>query len=266
MTLDIYQVDAFADQVFKGNPAVVCPLENWLSDEMMQKIASEHAASETAFFVKEDKNNHYHIRWFSPKKEVELCGHATLAAAYIIFNFIDTSLSHIIFNAIGGELEVIKNDDALSLILPAHMPTVDDEYHTLFNATIGEEPLRVFKGLDYILVYDNEEVIKNIKPRFDALKSLDLRGICITAKGTDHDFVYRFFAPKLGVDEDFITGSACTSLAPLWAKMLQKDKLSSAQLSQRGNTIICELIDQEQRVSITGKASLFLKGEIYLPA
>ncbi len=266
MTLDIYQVDAFADEVFKGNPAVVCPLKKWLSDELMQKIASENSVSETAFFVRQEQSNHYDIRWFSPKEEVELCGHATLAAAYIIFNFIDTSLQNIIFHSIGGNLEVIREEDGdLSLILNALMPTTDDEYHTLFNATIGEEPLRVFKGLDYILVYDNEEIIRKITPRFDALKSIDLRGICITAKGNEHDFVYRFFAPKLGVNEDFITGSACVSLAPLWAKMLKKDKLSSAQLSQRGNTIICELIDDEKRVSITGKASLFQKGEIYLP-
>ncbi len=266
MTLDIYQVDAFADEVFKGNPAVVCPLKDWLPDEMMQKIASENGVSESAFFVKKEQSDHYHIRWFSSKGEVELCGHATLASAYVIFNFIDTSLKMITFESMGGVLEVIKQDENnLTLILNALMPTIDDEYHTLFNATIGEEPLRVFKGLDYILVYDNEEIIRKITPRFDALKSLDLRGICITAKGNDHDFVYRFFAPKLGVNEDFITGSACVSLAPLWAKMLKKDKLSSAQLSKRGNTIICELIDDDKRVAITGKASLFQKGEIYLP-
>jgi len=264
VTLDIYQVDAFADKVFKGNPAIVCPLDQWLDDLTMQNIASENNASETAFFVKE--NEGYKIRWFSPAKEVELCGHATLASAYVIFNFIEPSIDKIIFDSKGGEIEVQKNGDLLSLILQAKMPVADDEYHTLFNATIGEEPLKVLKGLDYILIYENEETIKNIKPRFDALKSLDLRGICITARGNEKDFVFRFFAPKLGVDEDFITGSAYSSLAPFWSKVLDKEEMTSKQLSKRGSDITCKLLQDGEKVSITGKASLFLKGEIYLPS
>ncbi len=263
MTLDIYQIDAFADQVFKGNPAIVCPLNKWLDDSIMQKIASENNASETAFFVKE--NSRYNIRWFSPTKEVELCGHATLASAYVIFNFLEPAIDRVVFDSITGEIEVQKNGEFLSLTLKAKMPVADDEYHTLFNATIGEEPLKVLKGLDYILIYENEEIIKNIKPRFDALKSLDLRGICISAKGDEKDFVFRFFAPKLGVNEDFITGSAYASLAPFWSKVLNKEILTSKQLSQRGSDITCKLLEDGEKVSITGKASLYFKGEIYLP-
>ena len=263
MKLQVYHVDAFADEIFKGNPARVCPLENWLDDETMQNIASEYNVSETAFFVKEEEG--YRIRWFSPKKEVELCGHATLAAAFVLFNYIDLQATEIVFHSMGGDLRVTKEDHTLSLIVDAHMPVQDNAYLTLFNATIGEEPIQVFKGLDYILIYDKEETIRNIKPRFDALKSIDLRGICITAKGDEKDFVYRFFAPKLGINEDYITGSACTSLAPFWGKILQKKELTSAQLSQRGSDINCTLINNDEQVAISGKAVLFSKGEIYLP-
>lgn len=262
MTLQVYHIDAFADKVFKGNPARVCPLKEWLDEETMQQIASEYNVSETAFFVKE--GNEYHIRWFSPKKEVELCGHATLASAYVIFKYMDTSANKLTFQSKGGTLEVAKEGDHLSLILEAKMPQRDIEYITLFNATIGEEPLQVYKGLDYILIYENEETIRNIKPRFDALKSIDLRGICITAKGDEKDFVYRFFAPKLGINEDYITGSACTSLAPLWAEILGKKELHSAQLSERGSDIKCALINDDTQVAISGTCVLFSKGEIYL--
>ncbi len=264
MTLNIYHVDAFAKEVFKGNPAVVCPLDEWLDDELMQQIASENNMSETAFFVK--KENSYHIRWFSPASEVELCGHATLASAFIIFNYLGDSSSQLHFLHQNGELIVKKAEaGALTLIMKAKMPAPDSEYLTLFNATIGEEPIQVLKGLDYILIYENEEIIRNIKPRFDALKSIDLRGICITSRGNKQDFVYRFFAPKLGINEDFITGSACKSLAPFWAKVLNKNRLHSAQLSHRGSEIICELSEDETKVAITGHCVLYMKGEIYLP-
>ncbi len=264
MTQRIYHVDAFAEEIFKGNPAVVCPLESWLSDEMMQKIAAENNLTETAFFVKE--GDHYRIRWFSPKKEVDLCGHATLASAFVLFNYLGETGDEITFIYNKGELGVKKaENDALTLILPARMPTPDSEYLTLFNATIGEEPIQVLRGLDYILIYEKEETIRNIKPRFDALKSIDLRGICITPRGDEKDFVYRFFAPKLGIDEDFITGSACKSLAPFWSKVLDKKRLTSAQLSPRGSDIECTLIEEDTKVAITGHAVLYMQGEIYLP-
>jgi len=263
VTLQVYHVDAFADEIFKGNPARVCPLDEWLNDRTMQNIASEYNVSETAFFVQEETG--YRIRWFSPKKEVELCGHATIAAAFVLFNYVDESLQEVTFHSIGGDLKVTRGENTLTLVIEALMPVQDSEYLTLFNATIGEEPIQVYKGLDYILIYDKEETIRNIKPRFDALKSIDLRGICITAKGDEKDFVYRFFAPKLGIDEDYITGSACTSLAPLWGKILQKKALASKQLSQRGSNINCTLINDDQQVAISGNAVLFSKGEIYLP-
>ena len=264
MTLQVYHIDAFADEVFKGNPAIVIPLEAWLDDETMQKIATENNLSETAFFVQEEDG--YHIRWFSPQKEVDLCGHATLASAFVIFNYLGDKRDKLTFHSKGGELQVKKaGDDTLTLILDAKMPVTDSEYLTLFNATIGEEPIQVFKGLDYILIYPDEATIRRIKPRFDALKSIDLRGICITARGDEKDFVYRFFAPKLGVDEDFITGSVCKSLVPIWAKALQKTHLESTQLSARGSDISCDFIEEETKVAVTGKAILYLKGEIYLP-
>ena len=264
MTLSIYHVDAFADTVFKGNPAVVCPLETWLEDDTMQKIATENNVSETAFFVKEGDD--YRIRWFAPKGEVDLCGHATLASAFVLFNYLDEGRESIDFRYKKGTLTVKKAaNGALTLILDAKMPTPDSEYLTLFNATIGEEPIQVLRGLDYILIYENEEIIRNIKPRFDALKSIDLRGICITARGDDKDFVYRFFAPKLGINEDFITGSACKSLVPFWSKVLDKKELKSAQLSPRGSDIECTLLEEENRVAITGHAVLYMRGEIYLP-
>ena len=264
MRLQVYHIDAFAERVFKGNPAIVCPLESWLDESVMQQIAAENNMSETAFFVKEAEG--YRIRWFSPLREVELCGHATLASAFVIFNYLGEKQDEIRFLSRGGELRVTKaSDGALTLILDAKMPVPDTEHFSLFNATIGEEPIQVLRGLDYILIYDSEETIRNIKPRFDTLKSIDLRGICITARGEEKDFVYRFFAPKLGVDEDFITGSACKSLAPFWAKVLGKNRLESAQLSPRGSDISCELIEDETKVAITGKATLYMKGEIYLP-
>ncbi len=264
VTLPVYHVDAFADEVFKGNPAIVVPLQEWIAEETMQQIATENNLSETAFFVRE--GNHYRIRWFSPRKEVELCGHATLASAFVIFNYLGDNRDALTFHSTGGDLQVKRvGDDILTLILDAKMPVVDSEYLTLFNATIGEEPIQVYKGLDYILIYPDEATIRRIKPRFDALRSIDLRGICITARGDEKDFVYRFFAPKLGVDEDFITGSACKSLVPIWAKALNKTHLESAQLSPRGSNISCDLIDEGTRVAVTGKAVLYLKGEIYLP-
>jgi PhzF family phenazine biosynthesis protein len=261
---DVYHVDAFADEVFKGNPAVICPLEKWLDDDTMQRIAAENNVSETAFFVK--TGDLYHIRWFAPKSEVELCGHATLASAFVIFNYLGETRDEITFAYKEGELIVKKADKgALTLILDAKMPTPDSEYLTLFNATIGEEPIQVLRGLDYILIYESEEVIKKIKPRFDALRSIDLRGICITARGNEKDFVYRFFAPKLGINEDFITGSACKSLAPFWAKVLDKKVLKSTQLSPRGSDIECALMEEDTKVAVTGYAVLYMKGEIYLP-
>jgi PhzF family phenazine biosynthesis protein len=263
VTLQVYHIDAFADEVFKGNPAIVIPLQTWLDDETMQHIATENNLSETAFFVQEGED--FHIRWFSPKKEVDLCGHATLASAFVIFNYLGDTRSELLFRYKGGELRVKRKEDGLTLILDAKMPVLDSEYRTLFNATIGEEPIQVYKGLDYILIYPDEATIRKIKPRFDALKSIDLRGICITARGDEKDFVYRFFAPKLGVDEDFITGSVCKSLVPLWSKVLNKSSLESAQLSERGSAISCEFIEDETKVAVTGKAVLYLKGEIYLP-
>jgi predicted PhzF superfamily epimerase YddE/YHI9 len=187
-------------------------------------------------------------------------------SVYGNFHPLGDEREELLFHAKGGELRVKRaDDDMLTLILDAKMPVLDSEYRTLFNATIGEEPIQVYRGLDYILIYPDEATIRKIKPRFDALKSIDLRGICITARGDEKDFVYRFFAPKLGVDEDFITGSVCKSLVPIWSKALNKSSLESAQLSKRGSAINCEFIEDETKVAVTGKAVLYLKGEIYLP-
>ena len=259
MRLDIYHVDTFTSKIFGGNGACVCPLKEWIDDNLMQKIALENNQSATAFFVKNE--NRYDIKWFTPKKEVMLCGHATLASAYIIFNYLDKTLDSIIFDSKSGILSVNKDDKLISLNLPASMPELS-ENNPLFTVALGIAPLKILQQDDYILIYENEEIIKNIEPDFEALKNLDLRGVCISAKGDDSDFVYRFFAPKYGINEDNVTGSICSQLVPFWAQVYQKNHLKAKQLSKRGGEILCKL--ENERVEIKGEAILYMKGQIII--
>jgi PhzF family phenazine biosynthesis protein len=258
MKLKIYQVDAFASGLFKGNPAAVVPLREWLSDEMMQNIAAENNLSETAFFVPESKN--FHIRWFTPVSEVNLCGHATLATAHVLFNELNFQEEILSFTSKSGILTVRKIGDLLQLNFPADTIAPEDS-NPVFTEAFGFQATATLKGrTDYLLLFDSEEMIRNIKPNFHLLKQTDSRGIMITAKGNEVDFVSRFFAPNEGIDEDPVTGSAHTTLVPFWSGRLNKTEMTAFQLSERGGQLWCSLKDD--RVLIAGKAVTYLRGEI----
>ena len=260
MKLDIYQVDAFAKEVFKGNPAAVCPLDEWIDAEMMQKIALENNLSETAFFMRKD--DVYEIRWFTPTFEIDLCGHATLASAFVIFEVLKLEENLVKFHSHkSGELSVEKNGGRFVLDFPSRPVKQCDAPEGLIEA-IGKEPQEVFKARDYFLVYETEQEVADIKPTFPKLLDIDAHGFIVTAKGDSADFVSRFFAPEVGVFEDPVTGSAHCNLIPFWAERLGKKELFAQQISQRGGELFCEL--KGDRVKIGGDAVLYLKGEIYV--
>lgn len=257
MKLKLYQIDAFATKVFEGNPAAVCPLDEWLDETIMQNIAMENNLAETAFFVK--NGDKYDIRWFTPNKEVNLCGHATLATAYVIFNILNHSDETITFDSKSGLLHVGKNAQLISMDFPAEPPVPCTTPQAIIDA-FGKKPVEVLKSVDYIVVFDENEDLEQLTPDLDILKKLDLRGVCITAKDKKYDFVSRFFAPKYGINEDHVTGSAYTQLMPYWYSRLKQNILSSKQLSSRGGELHCEL--RGDRVNISGTAVLYLNGEI----
>lgn len=262
MKQTMYQVDAFASNVFEGNPAAVCVLDSWLPDALMQDIAMENNLSETAFLVKSDAV--YEIRWFTPGVEVDLCGHATLASAFVLFSGPESGASEIEFrSARSGPLSVKRESDGqLTLNFPMDTMSLIDPIPQLDQA-MGLEALGTLKGkTDIMLVYRSQEDIESLNPNFFLLKNLDVRGVIATAPGNEVDFVSRFFAPQSGVDEDPVTGSAHTSLAPYWAGVLGKNTLKARQLSQRGGALRCQL--DGDRVLITGQAQLYMKGEIYI--
>jgi PhzF family phenazine biosynthesis protein len=256
----IYQIDAFTDKVFAGNPAAVCPLDNWISDDLLQKIAMENNLAETAFYVKQD--DQYHIRWFTPKVEVDLCGHATLAAAYVLFNHENYTESIINFYSDrSGKLTVTKYHEYLTINFPKDI-FQSVEISTDLKDCFDIFPLEVFKGkTDYLFVFEAENQIKNIKPNLTKIAALSGRGVIITAEGEKVDFVSRFFAPQCGIAEDPVTGSAHTTLTPFWSNKLNKTKLKAIQLSERKGYLQCELLGD--RVEISGQAKLYLIGEIY---
>ena len=257
--MNLYQIDAFTDTPFKGNPAAVIPLETWLPDNTMQSIAEENNLSETVFFVPKDKG--FHIRWFTPKTEVDLCGHATLAAAYVLFNILEYSNDKIEFESKSGVLSVLQKDDWLVIDLPVQTPTPCDIPDKIVKA-FDKTPIECLRSDDYIVVFETESDILSIEPDIEYLKKLDLRGVIITAKSGQYDFVSRFFAPKHGIDEDPVTGSAHTQLTPYWARILSKTKMKAKQVSSRGGELVCEL--QSDRILISGKAVKFLEGKIEL--
>lgn len=257
MRLSIFQIDAFAEKIFQGNPAAVVPLEAWLPDELLQDIAQENNLSETAYFMKQGDG--YHIRWFTPTVEVDLCGHATLAAAHVIFEILGFQGNEIVFHSKSGELKVTKRNDLIELDFPVSTISKCETPIEIIQA-FGKEPIEVWKSDDYIAVYENESDIVSLSPDFSILNKLECRGIIATAQGKETDFVSRFFAPRCGINEDPVTGSAHCELTPYWAKQLGKNKLSAAQLSKRGGKLQCELAGD--RVLIAGKAITYLQGSI----
>jgi len=259
LELNLYQIDAFTDTPFRGNPAAVIPLETWLPDNTMQSIAEENNLSETAFFVPKDEG--FHLRWFTPKTEVDLCGHATLAAAYVLFDILGHNKERIEFESKSGILTVLKKDDLLVMDLPAQTPVPCNVPYEIVKA-FDRTPIECLRSEDYIVVFETESDILSIKPDIAYLQKLDLRGVIITAKSRQYDFVSRFFAPKHGIDEDPVTGSAHTQLIPYWARKLDKTKMKAKQVSHRGGELVCEL--RNDRVLISGKAVKFLEGKIEL--
>ncbi len=257
MDIPIFQVDAFTAQVFRGNPAAVCPLYTWLDEGVMQLIARENNLSETAFFVPEE--DHYRIRWFTPVTEVDLCGHATLASAHVIFTELDPLCTRAMFDSASGPLRVERSGDMLSMDFPAQPPLACEAPEVLVQG-LGKKPSAVLRCADYFVVYDHEEDIRSLEPRMDLLAAVDLRGVIVTAPGLRSDFVSRFFAPRLGIDEDPVTGSAHCALIPYWSTRLGRTELHALQVSQRGGEIFCR--DRGERVTISGRAVTYLKGAI----
>ena len=264
----LYQVDAFTDKLFSGNPAAVCILDKWLSDDLMQSIGNENNLAETSFIVPNGQN--FEIRWFTPTVEVDLCGHATLASAFVLFNMLAHPASVIKFHSPrSGMLTVEKKDDLLFLDFPSDtlelIPIAigSGEQNSTIEKCIGVKPIELYKGkTDYLAVIDSEYSLQHLQPDFKEVSKLNARGLIVTAKGDSVDFVSRFFAPQSGIDEDPVTGSAHTSLIPYWSKRLGKTKLVANQLSKRGGQLLCEF--KNERCIIGGKARLYLTGEINL--
>jgi PhzF family phenazine biosynthesis protein len=269
MTLTLYQIDAFTDKLFKGNPAAVIPLESWLDENLMQQISMENNLSETVFFTpSKNKNADFEIRWFTPEIEIDLCGHATLAAAFVLFNILNFDKPRICFSSMSGILKVIKEDDLICLDFPSWKPERLDIYPDELSAILNyEEFVGVYKYRDILVELLNEEAVKNCNPDFSLMKK-HIDKMIITAPankrsdGTSDrvDFVSRFFAPGAGVDEDPVTGSAHAQLTPFWAEKLDKHKMHALQLSKRGGQLWCE--QKDYRVIIKGKAAFYMKGEI----
>jgi PhzF family phenazine biosynthesis protein len=255
-----YVVDAFAEKVFEGNPAGVCILNEPLSDELMQKIAIENNLSETAFAVKGADS--YQLRWFTPGGEIDLCGHATLATAFVITNFVETKADKVVFHSMSGELIVTKKGELFEMDFPGIMPKEFQMTEQMVEA-LGVRPLETYLNRDLMFVLENEEAVRNAAPDFSKLEQLpDGMGVLITAKGDKFDFVSRTFFPKLKVTEDPVCGSAHSNFIPYWAKCLGKDEMVARQLSKRGGTLYCKC--KGDRVSISGFATLYSVADIFI--
>jgi PhzF family phenazine biosynthesis protein len=261
MDIPLYQVDAFTPRVFAGNPAAVCPLERWLDDSALQAIALENNLSETAFFVPDEQGG-YHLRWFTPAVEVDLCGHATLASAYVLMNYLDPSRTEVCFRSRSGELRVTREGDLYALDFPSRPPSRVEPPQELIEA-LGVEPESVWMARDYMAVFRDEQRVRAMAPDMTKLAAMDVFAVIVTARGSDVDFVSRFFAPGRGVPEDPVTGSAHCTLIPYWSGVLGKKSMIARQMSARGGELFCE--DRGDRVKIAGAAALFATGTIHLP-
>ncbi len=259
MKLDLYQVDAFANKIFEGNPAAVVPLDKWLPKKKMQSIAQENNLSETAFFCKSGEN--FDLRWFTPNREVKLCGHATLASAFVIFNLLNYKLDKISFKSLSGMLYAEKSGDLIKMDLPSQKPIKCDT-PKLLEQGLGVKPEACYFNEDYVAIFEDEINIISVQPDFQKLKMLDSRGVIITALGGKYDFVSRAFFPKYTILEDPVTGSAYTKLVPYWFERTGKKKFNSKQMSKRGGELFCEY--DGERVFISGYARLYMRGKIYI--
>jgi PhzF family phenazine biosynthesis protein len=261
MKIPIFQVDAFSSQCFSGNPAAVCILDSWLPTETLQAIAQENNLSETAFVV--GSGQRYEIRWFTPMSEVDLCGHATLATTFVLFHELGVEGDVLFFESRSGELQVKREKNRLELNFPK------DSFKAISGVSALDEAFgvpcsEVYLGkTDYMVVLENENILRSLKPNFYLLGALDVRGIIVTAPGDEVDFVSRFFAPREGINEDPVTGSAHTTLTPYWASRLGKTAMTALQISARGGKLHCTL--DGSRVKISGEGVLYLKGEISIP-
>jgi PhzF family phenazine biosynthesis protein len=257
MKLELYQIDAFTNKVFKGNPACVVPLEYWLDDKILLNIAKENAVAETAFFV--IKENSIHLRWFTPDIEMDLCGHATLASAHCLKSILNYKKEEIIFETLSGDLKVKVKNDFYHLDLPSRNPK-EAILPDIIKNSLSIQPLKVYQSRDFVLIYNNQKDIENIKVNRSIFDQININpgGVIVTAKGDDCDFVSRFFTPQATILEDPVTGSAHCSLTPYWSKKTNKKKLKAKQLSERGGELIC--ISKKNRVEIIGKAVTYSYG------
>ncbi len=261
MQLRIFQIDAFTKTVFNGNPAAVCLLESWLDDDVLQKIALENNLSETAFLVKSDKSEKgYDLRWFTPTTEVDLCGHATLASAWVLINEYNEVASPLCFMTRSGELRVKRSGQDLIMDFPLQRATSCTVPAQLLPS-LGLQSAEVLAAEDYLVVVENEQTVKQLQPDFTGLQGLPLRGVMVTAPGESVDFVSRWFGPNVGVDEDPVTGSSHTTLAPYWSEKLGKNELTARQISKRSCELICRV--EQERVFITGSAVKYMEGMTY---
>lgn len=262
--LTLYQVDAFANHVFGGNPAAVVPLERWLPDSVMQQFAVENNLSETAFFIPSaDEDHDYDLRWFSPLEEVDLCGHATLAAAFVLYQKLGFAGETLKFTSRSGTLTVVYKNGEYTMDFPV-WPISKVTQHTGLQRALGAYSREIYQSLDWLMVLESADQLRALTPNFAALRDLEGRGVIVTAPGEGGiDFFSRAFFPKLGIDEDPVTGSAHCALTPYWARRLGKPVLRAQQLSKRRGDLVCQLIDN--RVRITGTACLFMEATCYLP-
>jgi PhzF family phenazine biosynthesis protein len=260
LKIPVYHIDAFAGAVFSGNPAGVCPLDRWLDDETLQLIANENNLPVTAFLVERD--DHYELRWFTPTVELNLCGHATVAAAVVLFNFMQTSKESVVFKARSGVFQVVRNGDLVDMDFPLYEAAPCSTTPLDLVRALGREPKEILEGQSYLAVYEDEEDIRAIAPDMQLLKEVDCLGAIVTAVGKGSDFVSRYFVPRIGIPEDSATGSSHCTLAPYWSKRLGKRKLHALQLSQRGGELWCEVLDDKVRIS--ARAVRYAEGFLYV--
>ncbi len=260
MKLKVYIANAFSDKKFGGNPAAVVPLNEWLSERLMQQIAAQNNLAETAYFVKE--GNDYSIRWFTPAVEVDLCGHATLASAHILFNHLNFTGDHLVFHSKSGPLHISRKEDKITLNFPANKPEeISDD--GVIAKSIGANPKAIFKSrFDYMVVLESQSDVEKLNPDLSLVKKLPARGLIVTAKGDEADFVSRCFYPQSGIDEDPVTGSAHTVMVPYWAAETGKNRLTAIQLSARRGYLDCEFAND--RVFMSGHALTYLEGDFYI--